>query len=1062
MAFSIRAQNAGLLLRKNSEYIVFEAFEVSPPPEHVMGEEGKLLCSYPGPAIEVPLITSQDPLFVKELVSFIGNMDVDQLDAAQTTTKAGSIVQETRGTNDPKYITQLLIAILHGMGREANVQRITKRIADEVCWKNALNPWRRSPLWLVLRVAAQRMSGSIDVYKQWMLFLHARLLQIFLDNNFSSDLLQTARVKTSRRAYKLKNPVSPLLLQAVKDVSEAVEARLQERWAHEQRIQAFSLPFAVDPLAIERDTVLSLVNSRAYLTAVLRRDSALGTPKPFKLNEQPRLRDFSISAMYPDALIHAVQADPYVALADFEAIVEAQSSTWAQANYRNELASQILKSCLDQYMVSTKKYYALNAEDQSRMILTILGLWVALDVVVCAQHPLLCSYSPEIPASILDPLLVRSATSLNHAAAIERHLRERYANANANGAFTSIYATDITETSFAVRYFEQSSKMYDLRSAIELAATEERRVKLAELRDRNEQHSQLLHQIAILDCTFLNHIDRNGYSRPTHDWNNCAKCMLKKRAEAMTIGVHEWPLSSRRLEAAATIFELDCPPAFSIWRTVTYQILRDIGMAHVGPKTTVVYALDDYAGLRAWNGRTTSDRITSASITKSFLSSHYRAAKIPNTDQHVCVNNAFNFRLYDKLLMEPAHTAFAVDLHPYCTLLLPNKESAYRHLQYAVSYTTHSHNSTIVKQGDCPTDLSVHEQLAFSNLRCGAQLQWMNIVRELRTKTLTFSREEVHILLMQAAWQMGPLAGDGCLRIWHSELEIEEFGLVFIQESIDLLSQVESNWTEGNTVKTLSTSGFFLYIPVCINLSLLAVYLTSRLLASATNPQVIKNGYALLRRTRAITHEWMRQILYKLQTTIDNEKAIGELQRRACEIAAICRATFDVDAEKHLCALLSSTPDVAILVECSIVIHDYTPPSGTLPPNLQKLLRRDSRLAHFLESRLAILIRTNRGGLDTAIASVWPSYRPGDRDQWRHLPEPNARWVMSFTDPERNQCSRQVHYNLLSGRLLIDGKPLGRLPNQILGHSTYQRIFGRVRMHLVSLDMADPFCPENS
>ncbi|KJA23151.1 hypothetical protein HYPSUDRAFT_138178 [Hypholoma sublateritium FD-334 SS-4] len=1030
LAFNIRAQNAGLLLRKNSEYIVFEAFEVSPPPEHVMSEAGKLLCSYPGPAIEVPLVTSQDPLFVEELVSFIGNMDVDQLDSAQTTTKAGSTVQETRGTNDPKYITQLLIAILHGMGREANVQRITKRIADEVCWKNALNPWRRSPLWLVLRVAAQRMSGSTDVYKQWMLFLHARLLQQFLDNNFSSDILQTARVKTSRRAYKLRHPASPLLLQTVKDVNEAVELRLQERWVHEQRIQAFSLPFAVDPLAIERDTVLSLVNSRTYLTAVLRRDSTRGTLKSFTLNEPPRLRDFSISAIYPDVLIHAVKADPYIALADFEAIVEAQSSAWAQANSRNELASHILKSCIDQYVISTKKHYASNAEDQSRMILTILDLWVALDVVVCAQYPLLRSYSPEIPATILDPLLVRSSVSLNRAAAIARHLRERHSIANANSAFTSIYATDITETSFAVRYFEQSLKMYDLRSAIELAATEERRVKLAQLRDRNEQHGQLLHQIATLDCTFNNHIDRNGYSRLTHARNNCAKCMLKKRAEAMTIGVHEWPLSSRRLEAAATIFELDCPPAFSIWRTMTYQVLRDIGMAHIGPKTTVVYALEDYAGLRAWNGRTTSDRITSASITKSFLSSHYRAAKIPNTDQHVCVNNALNFRLYDKLLMEPAHTSFAIDLHPYCTLLLPDKESDYSHLQYAVSHSTHSHNSTIVKQGDCPTSLSVHEQLAFSNLRCGAQLQWMNIVRELRTKTLTFSREEVHILLMQAAWQIGPLASDGRLRIWHSELEIEGFGLTLIQESADLLSQVGSNWMEGNTVKTL-------------------IYLASRLLVSATDSRVIKNGYALLRRARTITYEWMRQILYKLQTIIDKEKTIGELQIRACEIAAICRATFDVDPGNHLSALLSSSSDVAILVECSIVIHDYTPPSSTLSLNLQKLLRRDCRLAHFLESRLATLIRTNRSGLDAAIASVWPTYQPGDRDQWRHLPEPNARWVMSFTNPERNQCSRQVHYNLLSGRLLIDGKPLGRLPNQMLAHSTYQRIFGRKILDVV-------------
>ena len=80
----------------------------------------------------------------------------------------------------------------------------------------------------------------------------------------------------------------------------------------------------------------------------------------------------------------------------------------------------------------------------------------------------------------------------------------------------------------------------------------------------------------------------------------------------------------------------------------------------------------------------------------------------------------------------------------------------------------------------------------------------MKFVRELRTRTLTFSRDEVHTLLMQAAWQIGPLNKDGGLRTWHSELGIEEYGGTLIQEAADLLSHVEGNWVEGNTVKTIS------------------------------------------------------------------------------------------------------------------------------------------------------------------------------------------------------------------------------------------------------------------
>jgi hypothetical protein len=125
-----------------------------------------------------------------------------------------------------------------------------------------------------------------------------------------------------------------------------------------------------------------------------------------------------------------------------------------------------------------------------------------------------------------------------------------------------------------------------------------------------------------------------------------------------------------------------------------------------------------------------------------------------------------------------------------------------------VAHTTHAHNETIVNQGACPANLNLHEQLAFSNLRCGSHLQWKNIARELRANVLTFSREEVHTLITQAAWQIGPLSDDGLSREWHFELGVPDFGLVLIREAMDLLLRVEANWTEGTTIKSISMSPF--------------------------------------------------------------------------------------------------------------------------------------------------------------------------------------------------------------------------------------------------------------
>jgi hypothetical protein len=188
---------------------------------------------------------------------------------------------------------------------------------------------------------------------------------------------------------------------------------------------------------------------------------------------------------------------------------------------------------------------------------------------------------------------------------------------------------------------------------------------------------------------------------------------------------------------------------------------------------------------------------------------------------------------------------------------------------------------------------------------------------------------------------------------------------------------------------------------------------------------------------------WMREIAHKLQDTVD-DNGISELQRRTCEMAAICRATFDVDPGTHLNALLCSSADVAILVECAIVLHDNTPPHlSNKSPDFQRLLHRDRRLSQLLELPVIKLIDIDRCGLDTAIGSVWSGYQPGD-GKWQ---QSDSRWLMSRTAPllgQTSQRAQEVYYNILDGELRVDGKLLGRLPREIVGHATYKRIFGQV------------------
>ncbi|THH06264.1 hypothetical protein EW146_g9666, partial [Bondarzewia mesenterica] len=360
--------------------------------------------------------------------------------------------------------------------------------------------------------------------------------------------------------------------------------------------------------------------------------------------------------------------------------------------------------------------------------------------------------------------------------------------------------------------------------------------------------------------------------------------------------------------------------------------------------------------------------------------------------------------------------------------LLPRRTSSNN---FAVERTDHTSNRVIADQFECPKDLSLHEHLAFASLRSGPRLQWLNVAREVSSNSLTFNREEVHTLITQSAWQVGPLSEDGTHHEWHAELRSAEFCHVLLWELDRLLGNVQANWLEGVTARTI-------------------ILLTARILASVGDPDVHEAGYKLLRKARDVTFQWVRELAEHLRAS--DEKHVNESQIRLCQMAATCRATYDVDPE-HLPHLLRSDEDVSVLVQCAISVYDNQPPVlEKASPEFQKLLSRDRRLSHSLEPFLLERALANNQGLDNAIASLWSGFCRG-RGVWDQLAAPNSRWLTCWTASGVGQVAQRIQYNLLEGRLLIDGKPLGRLPREIVRHPVYSRIFGNKILDVVPADL---------
>jgi len=121
-----------------------------------------------------------------------------------------------------------------------------------------------------------------------------------------------------------------------------------------------------------------------------------------------------------------------------------------------------------------------------------------------------------------------------------------------------------------------------------------------------------------------------------------------------------------------------------------------------------------------------------------------------------------------------------------------------------VSSTQHTPNDIIAAQADCPEEINLHEFIAYSGLRSGPRLQWSNIARELASPSLSFNREEVHALITQAAWQIGPLSNG--VREWHLDLGLSSFGNVLLGELESVLTKIKANWQEDVTVRTIGAS----------------------------------------------------------------------------------------------------------------------------------------------------------------------------------------------------------------------------------------------------------------
>ena len=389
IAVPIKAQNALLIIRKCDTSIVFQCCEVLPKSEAVITCKGNLIRTFPACALAIPYSTFAKPDFRKELAQRLCSLDGEVVEEMMPQSdKAGSKAGETRDSVHPGLVTEMLLAMLAPLGHPVQVHRIRKRTRDDVLWKNANLPWRRSALWLSVRVVLQMAlvsmmpsKASRIAYKNFMILFMIRIGSLVADALFKSDLLQVVKVKLGRRVFKLGTNCTTFVHNQALKVCERLQAIQYQRW---QGIVYNDMKrhTNLDASSFSSSTSLTLNASSSHLQAILTPSTLTTITRSSVMPQCPIWLDMSNDLPRFTTMASQEQETHFV-IFEFESWVSEKLPQWLKSASKSPSSVQCMElwSLSSLYHKTASRVYDQSSEGNSTMILVLAELWHAIDVL---------------------------------------------------------------------------------------------------------------------------------------------------------------------------------------------------------------------------------------------------------------------------------------------------------------------------------------------------------------------------------------------------------------------------------------------------------------------------------------------------------------------------------------------------------------------------------------------------------------------------------------------------------------------------------------------------------
>ncbi|UZP43159.1 hypothetical protein NXS19_010975 [Fusarium pseudograminearum] len=1022
LAIHLDPQNAALIVHADNgaDTVIFEEFQASAPVAEVLKTENALTWDFPSRATAVPASDFTDESFLGNLTRFLEEAGSKAFDKfAARATKGGKSTVEVRDCPSSALISEILMSLLEGIGSAVHPRQLRKRVRDDTVLDKSEIPWRRSPYWLVLRVTIGRILSTLldDTHEAMGRVYYKFIICAVLANllNDCTGFLQPEMVlmlqaKLSRRLAKLeseKDSASGPLREVYDDffthsstrfqtILASARARVTKLWDNYKKSIVRHIP-VLPYRASDSDFILELPNSHAIFQQLL-------SHAPTSTRRQVFVDISSLS----EGTVSQVNelAVKYNALVDLE---QSMANSLRCSNLP-ETNCKDLALNINRFIKTVGDAFKGNSLLMSRYLLRLFEMWMRMDKEAILVCPLLKDFHPIFVPSSLDVLCIQTRQEFERLHQVQQYLASRISAAH--GDHQTIFDNPSSPDSFPSRYVydtEKGKTLVALGKRVDIVSKTLKSKRESELANLTEQYDDLSSEIQGMRCVCTRMPDGSKNVK------GCTKCWKWRCRHRLRISAHEDLLPTtksgpKKAQRATILLQLNMPPYLSAYRSAVWKLHMlgtQVPSDRPGAPELFFNNLDTLQTFsKTQHEITLASRIISHSAKLTLGKCDYPSS-LQKSSSHLERNSpTMTVRLVSSLINSP-------NCHGSNICSSISYSSPYGPSSYQIAANEFS----------CPQELSVQEYSAFQRAVSGRGRRWLILLVELGTTNYNFSSETTMKLLNRLAVQAGPAVRDlGILREAHSVFCDPAFCTRLYELLQGRLDAIQRSWREVH------------YMNVLVTLSV-QFYHLCRLDFRA-------KAEKLLVAIRSITCGWIAHLRNEIRSTFEGEVA-SKAATFAFWAALLNRRTFWVYKNN------TWRPDVEAarsFFRASIALQEnLLTDLDQLDPILRNMLIEDLSNSYGTRHLIAVWFKDNPKMLECSINETWADSGVTSMrsySSWESLTDRQVGWVTSTIARTKWTSPQVVHYHLLQGHLIVDGKPLGRLPLQMTQDPAVQELFG--------------------